>query len=234
MKTSPEDCDLLLVGGGSIIAPQTLKGVGNIMYVLYTSLGHYRPYIFFSLPKHHEVANAVGAAIASVSGEVDTIEILEGRSISDVLENIKQRAVERAVESGAQPGNVRVVDINVLPVQVRDFLSVCVKQICLKKIAQYVTNQATRIIVRAVGELSQESEVAALDGTASHPIDEDEGMEPELEAVVNTPTPQERVDYATYKPTIVGNEWILSETDLCDFSSSFHSRSLGIDHFWFF
>lgn len=125
MKTSPEDCDLLLVGGGSIIAPQTLKGVGNIMYVLYTSLGHYRPYIFFSLPKHHEVANAVGAAIASVSGEVDTIEILEGRSISDVLENIKQRAVDRAVESGAQPGNVRVVDINVLPVQVRDFLSVC-------------------------------------------------------------------------------------------------------------
>jgi hypothetical protein len=195
---------------------------------------HCQPYIFFSLPKHHEVANAVGAAIASVSGEVDTIEILEGRSISDVLENIKQRAVDRAVESGAQPGSVRIVDINVLPVQVRDFPSACVKHTCSKKIAQYVTNQATRIIVRAVGELSQESAVVALDDAASHLIDEDEGNEPEVEAAVNTPTQQERVDYATYKPTIVGKEWILSETDLCDFSLSFHSRNSGIDHFWFF
>jgi len=31
MKTSPGDCDLLLVGGGSIIAPTSLRGVGNIM-----------------------------------------------------------------------------------------------------------------------------------------------------------------------------------------------------------
>lgn len=33
MKTSPEDCDVLLVGGGSIIAPSALKGVKNIMHV---------------------------------------------------------------------------------------------------------------------------------------------------------------------------------------------------------
>lgn len=179
MKTSAEDCDLLLVGGGSIIAPRTLKGVSNII-----------------LPKHHEVANAVGAAIASVSGEVDTIEILQDRSLSDVLENIKQRAMDKATESGAHPGSVRIVDINVLPIQ-------------------YVTNQATRIIVRAVGELSQESGLDAVDDTASHVLDiEDETNEPELEAVVNTPTPQERIDYATYQPTIVGKEWVLSETDL--------------------
>lgn len=31
MKTSPEDCDLLLVGGGSIISPPKLTGVKNIM-----------------------------------------------------------------------------------------------------------------------------------------------------------------------------------------------------------
>jgi hypothetical protein len=96
--------------------------------------------------------------------------------------------------------------------------------------AQYVTNQATRIIVRAVGELSQESGVVAFDDTSSQAIDE-EGNEPELEVVVNTPTPQEQIEYATYKPTIVGKEWILSETDLCDFSLSFHPGSLEIDHF---
>ena len=35
MKTSPKDCDLLLVGGVSIIAPSSLRGVGNIMLVLH-------------------------------------------------------------------------------------------------------------------------------------------------------------------------------------------------------
>ena len=63
--------------------------------------------------------------------------------------------------------------------------------------------------------------MVAFDDTVSQAIDEDEGNEPELEAVVNTPTPQERIDYATYKPTIVGKEWVLSETDLCDFCHLF-------------
>lgn len=47
MKTSPENVTVLLVGGGSIIAPEILLGVGEIV----------RP-PFFS------VANAVGAAMA--------------------------------------------------------------------------------------------------------------------------------------------------------------------------
>lgn len=47
MKTSPEDIDVLLVGGGSIIAPAGIRGVANI----------YRP-------PFYSVANAVGAAMA--------------------------------------------------------------------------------------------------------------------------------------------------------------------------
>ena len=47
MKTSPEDITVLLVGGGSIIAPDELEGVKEII----------RPPFF-------GVANAVGAAMA--------------------------------------------------------------------------------------------------------------------------------------------------------------------------
>ena len=47
MKTSPEDVTVLLVGGGSIIVPDKLSGVANII----------RPPFF-------GVANAVGAAMA--------------------------------------------------------------------------------------------------------------------------------------------------------------------------
>ncbi|KDR80342.1 hypothetical protein GALMADRAFT_242719 [Galerina marginata CBS 339.88] len=176
MKTSPEDCDLLLVGGGSIIAPPVLKGVKNIL-----------------VPKYHEVANAVGAAIASVSGEVDTIEILHGRGLPEALERIKQQAIDSAVKTGADPNTARIVDINVLPIQ-------------------YVTNQATRIIVRAVGELKHDAHSLP---SAPNAFDlDDDGEEVEKEPVINKPTIQDKVDYTTYRPKIVGNEWILSETDL--------------------
>ena len=119
MKTSPEDCDVLLVGGCSIIAPFELKGVKNMMYDAFVSVTPKTDRFLLSrIPKHHEVANAVGAAIASVSGEIDTIEILQGRNISDALQQIKERAIEEAVKTGAARGTVGIVDVIVLPVQV--------------------------------------------------------------------------------------------------------------------
>ncbi|KAF8182301.1 Hydantoinase/oxoprolinase [Pholiota molesta] len=173
MKTSPEDCDVLLVGGGSIIAPSALKGVKKLCII----------------PKHHEVANAVGAAIASVSGEVDTIEILQGRSLAEAVEQIKQRAIDEAIRTGAVRGSVGVVDVNILPVQ-------------------YVTNQATRIIVRAVGELGQDGSITSK--TFWMWIDD----EAEADPVIRVPAPKELIDYVNYKPKIEGKEWVLSETDL--------------------
>lgn len=70
------------------------------------------------MPKFHEVANAVGAAIASVSGGVDIIEILEGKSLPETLARIKQQAIDNAVKSGADRVTTRITDVNVLPVQV--------------------------------------------------------------------------------------------------------------------
>ncbi|KAJ7722729.1 hydantoinase/oxoprolinase [Mycena maculata] len=176
MKTNPEDCTVLLVGGGSIIVPPELKGVKKVI-----------------LPPFHCVANAVGAAIANVSGDIDTIEILEGKKLPDVLEGIKTLAIEKAVVAGAEPATVSIAEIDILPVQ-------------------YVTNQATRIIVRAVGELGiRESQMPPVN-RADHP----EVEEPELpqEIVLDGGDGAAPIDYQSYRPKIVGNEWILSETDL--------------------
>ena len=74
--------------------------------------------VIIRLPKFHEVANAVGAAIASVSGGIDIIEILEGKNLPDTLARIKQQAIENAVKSGADRATTRIAEINVLPVQV--------------------------------------------------------------------------------------------------------------------
>lgn len=63
MKTSPEDITVLLVGGGSIIAPDELEGVKEII----------RPPFF-------GVANAVGAAMAKGASLVSADECTQARA----------------------------------------------------------------------------------------------------------------------------------------------------------
>ena len=83
--------------------------------------------VIIRLPKFHEVANAVGAAIASVSGGVDIIEILEGKSLPETLARIKQQAIDNAVKSGADLATTRIADVHILPVQVSILLvSTCI------------------------------------------------------------------------------------------------------------
>lgn len=72
------------------------------------------------MPPFHSVANAVGAALATVSGEIDTIEILQGKSLEGELERIKADAIAKAIANGADEKTVRVVGVDVLPVQVRN------------------------------------------------------------------------------------------------------------------
>ncbi|KAJ6577349.1 Hydantoinase/oxoprolinase [Mycena capillaripes] len=178
MKTSPEDCTVLLVGGGSIVVPPELKGVKEIR-----------------IPPFHGVANAVGAAIANVSGDVDTIEILQGQKLPDVLERTKRLAIEKAVAAGAEPNSVSIAEINILPVQ-------------------YVTNQATRIIVKAIGELGISNEPWLPKVDAAYHVDAEEEAEPKQDIILDGSDGAKGIDYLSYRPKIVGTEWILSETDL--------------------
>ncbi|KAF8521388.1 Hydantoinase/oxoprolinase [Hysterangium stoloniferum] len=180
MKTTPEPATVLLVGGGSIIAPEELKGVGNLI----------RPQFF-------SCANAVGACIANVAGEIDTIEILQDKTLSDVLEKCKSEAIARAIKNGAKPHTVKVVEIENLPVQ-------------------YVTNKATRIIVKAVGELDYSAVIQSSlrqvdDGTMEDYCDESVTCD-KMSAVIDVLT---EVDAETYVPYVdQKREWILSEVDL--------------------
>ncbi|KAJ6460352.1 hydantoinase/oxoprolinase [Mycena vitilis] len=178
MKTSPDDCTVLLVGGGSIIVPPVLKGVEEII-----------------IPPFHSVANAVGAAVASVSGDIDTIEILQGKKLPEVLERIKAQAIAKAILAGAEEQSVSVAEINILPVQ-------------------YVTNQATRIIVKAIGELGVSTESWLPKNNAPYDTDPEEEPESTQEIILDGSDGETGIDYRSYRPKVVGNEWILSETDL--------------------
>lgn len=108
MKTDPGDIRVLLVGGGAILVPKSLKGVSEIVR-----------------PPFHDVANAVGAAIARVAGEVDCVEIPGGPNgdIEDIVERCKSEAVNRAIRNGATEHSVEIVEVAIIQLPVRFYLT---------------------------------------------------------------------------------------------------------------
>jgi N-methylhydantoinase A/oxoprolinase/acetone carboxylase beta subunit len=117
MRTSPDPLPVVAVGGGSILVPDSLPG----------TLAVHRP-------AHFAVANAIGAAIAQVGGEVDRIFAIGAATREQVLEQAKAEAVDRAVAAGAKPHDVRIVEVDEVPIS-------------------YLPGNAVRVRVKAVGEL---------------------------------------------------------------------------------
>jgi N-methylhydantoinase A/oxoprolinase/acetone carboxylase beta subunit len=117
IKTSKGDRPLIAVGGGSVLIPEEIPGVSGIT----------RPHDF-------DVANAIGAAIASVSGQVDRIFHLGAGGREAALREACDDATERAVAAGADLATVSVVEIEEIPLA-------------------YLTTQAVRIRVKAAGSL---------------------------------------------------------------------------------
>ncbi|EOO01543.1 putative hydantoinase oxoprolinase protein [Phaeoacremonium minimum UCRPA7] len=98
MKTSEADVPIILVGGGSILCPDNLKGVSHIIR-----------------PAFSHVANAVGAAMAKVSGVVNTIvNLTDDKSEDEAIARARAQAISQAEENGAE--NAEVVEEIILPV----------------------------------------------------------------------------------------------------------------------
>jgi N-methylhydantoinase A/oxoprolinase/acetone carboxylase beta subunit len=94
MKTAAADVPVVLVGGGSILVPQQLKGASKVVR-----------------PEHAAVANAVGAAIAQVGAEVDRIVAYDTQDRAVALQDIEREAAQRAIAAGADASTVRLVDV---------------------------------------------------------------------------------------------------------------------------
>jgi N-methylhydantoinase A/oxoprolinase/acetone carboxylase beta subunit len=96
MKTDAADVPLVAVGGGAFLVPPELLGVSRVVRV-----------------PHHAVANAVGAAIAQVSGETDHIFRDVGRE--EAIQEARRQAEEKAIKAHARPETLRVVEVEDLP-----------------------------------------------------------------------------------------------------------------------
>ena len=117
MKTSATPVPVIVVGGGSILVTGDVEGASEIIK-----------------PEHFPVANAIGAAIAQVGGECDRIFSLAEMNREDALDQAKAEASERAVNAGADPSSIEIVDVEEVPLA-------------------YLPGNATRIMVKAIGDL---------------------------------------------------------------------------------
>ncbi|WP_328334289.1 hydantoinase/oxoprolinase family protein [Streptomyces sp. NBC_00455] len=111
------DRPLVVVGGGAFLIPDGLPGVSEVVR-----------------PDHGDVANAVGAAIAMVSGTVETI-IPAGKGRAEAITAGKEAACHRAIQAGGAPSAVEVVEVNEVPLS-------------------YLNEPALRLRVKAAGPLS--------------------------------------------------------------------------------
>lgn len=91
MKTSPDPCDVLLVGGGSILCPTELEGVASI-----------------ETPPHAEVANAVGAAVGEIGAEAEAV--VNDSDKDAQLAAVRAKAVSKAVARGADEKVIRIIE----------------------------------------------------------------------------------------------------------------------------
>ena len=117
VKLSYDDVPVVLVGGGSILLPDKLAGASEALR-----------------PRHADVANAIGAAIAQVGGQVERVYSLEQYGREQAVADCSAAAVQRAVAAGAEPSSVEVVEIDEVPLA-------------------YVPSNATLVRVKAVGNL---------------------------------------------------------------------------------
>jgi N-methylhydantoinase A/oxoprolinase/acetone carboxylase beta subunit len=117
MKMSASDVPVIAVGGGSILLPDQLEGVSEV----------YKP-------EHFEVANAIGAAIAQVSGTIDHIFSMTNRTRESVLEEAREMAFNEAIRAGADSESLELIEVEEVPLA-------------------YLPGNAIRVKVKAAGRL---------------------------------------------------------------------------------
>ena len=85
-------------------------------------------------PPYAQVANAVGAAIAQVSGQIEQIVTLTESNRSEILGEAQQLAKQRAIDAGANPESLEIVEVDLVPIS-------------------YLPDNPTRVRIKVVGDL---------------------------------------------------------------------------------
>jgi len=114
---------LIVVGGGGFLVPDAVLGASEVLR-----------------PDRGAVANAVGAAIALAGGRAD--QMCDFADRAEAITAASRQAIERAIQAGADPRTVEVVDVLETPVS-------------------YATRPTLKVSVKAAGPLARIEQSAA-------------------------------------------------------------------------
>ena len=117
MKTSAENVPAVFVGGGTILNKENLNGISELV-----------------IPDNFAVANAVGAALGQVSGEVDRVFHYEKLCREKTIEQASNEAKQLAKEAGAKESSIEINEINENPLA-------------------YLPGKSVRLQIKAIGDL---------------------------------------------------------------------------------
>ena len=117
MKTEAGPIPVVVVGGGSVLVDWDFSSASDVLRPAYAS-----------------VANAVGAAIAQVSGEVEKVVTMSPSTREQVISEAKAEACANAISAGATSDSVEIIEIEEVPIS-------------------YLPDNPTRLRIKAVGDL---------------------------------------------------------------------------------
>ncbi len=118
VKTSAEPVPVVLVGGGAVLVGDTLAGASRVLR-----------------PAQAGCANAIGASIAQVSGQFDSVLQFTEAGRAAALAQAQDAAIARAVAAGAQPGTAQIYSVEEVPMA-------------------YMPGGGTRVRIKAIGDLT--------------------------------------------------------------------------------
>ncbi|QFU75238.1 hydantoinase/oxoprolinase family protein [Halioglobus maricola] len=118
MMPSSDPLPVVLVGGGAVLVADKLEAASEM-----------------HCPEHSGVANAIGAAIAQIGGEVERMVSYREIPRAEAIEQISAEARTTAIAAGADPATVRIADIEETTIS-------------------YMAEGSTRVRVKAVGDLA--------------------------------------------------------------------------------
>ncbi|GFD71233.1 ROK family protein [Alteromonas marina] len=99
MKPDDKPVPVILVGGGAVLIQGDLPAASDVIR-----------------PVNAGVANAIGAAIAQIGGEAESMLSYRAMSRDDAIKGVTQLAIDKAVTAGADKTTVRTIDIEEIEV----------------------------------------------------------------------------------------------------------------------
>lgn len=175
MKTSSKDIPVYLVGGGAFLIPADLAGISKVHRFA-----------------HYQCANAVGAAIAQVAGEVDVVLDIANTSMKEAQNEVERMAMTRADKQGAKLGTIKIVESEAIPIA--------------------YTAGRCRFFAKAAGEwVGSQFGTAGLENFATEPS---AIIQNERICLGQTDTDVDAQYIGTYRPEVKGGVWSLSALDL--------------------